>query len=326
MKSVRYLPATLLIICIAFFSCKKESKPVTNPVVTTYAPEFVASTVITVGFKVESDGGSKITDCGLYIGDAPSPETLGSKVQIASDTGSFYLYLSGLDASTQYYMKAYAINAKGTGLGDQVTFTTPPKITDFENNNYETVSIGTQSWITSNLKTVHYQNGDPIISTVPVTFDISGESNPKYQWSYNGDDVTNYTIYGKLYTYYTVTDSRKICPSGWHVPTDNDWVTLENYLGGANSAASFLKESGNNHWVAPYNTDAYNVTLFTALPGGTRSATGTFSFLYNYGYFWSTTEADASTSWVRSMYVQSSQLKRENISKKNAASVRCIKD
>jgi uncharacterized protein (TIGR02145 family) len=326
MKAVSNLLAILLVIFVAFISCKKESKPVTSPVVTTYAPEFVASTVITVGFRVESDGGSKITDCGLYIGNAPSPETLGNKIQVASDTGSFYLYLSGLNASTQYYLKAYAINAKGTGLGEQVIFTTPAKIADYENNYYETVTIGTQSWMSSNLKTVHYMNGDPIISTVPVSFDISGESTPKYQWSYNGDDLTNYTIYGKLYTYYAVTDSRKICPVGWHVPTDNDWITLENYLGGANYAGSFLKESGNNHWIAPYNTDAYNITLFTALPGGTRSSSGTFSLLGNYGYFWSTTEADASTSWARSMFVQSSQVKRENISKKNAASVRCIKD
>jgi uncharacterized protein (TIGR02145 family) len=326
MKTPVYLITILVITSIAFVSCKKEKKTVSTPTVTTYKPESVASTVITVGFRVEKDGGSKITDCGLYLGDTQNPESFqGTKLQVASDTGTFYIYVSGLVANTQYYMKAYATNAKGEGLGDQVSFTTPPKITDQEGNSYETVAIGTQSWMTSNLKTVHYMNGDPILSTVPSTFDISGESTPKYQWSYNGDDANN-VIYGKLYTYYTVTDSRKICPAGWHVPTDNDWVTLETYLGGANYAGAFLKETGNNHWLSPYNTDAINLTLFTALPGGTRGAAGTYSMINNYGYWWSVTEGDATSAWTRNLYCQSSQIKRENTSKKSGLSVRCIKD
>jgi uncharacterized protein (TIGR02145 family) len=325
MKTRKYSWLVIIIfVGLALKSCKKEPT-VSLPVVKTYAPEFVSSTVMTVGFRVESNGGSKITDCGLYVGNVASPETLGSKISIGADTGTFYVQIKGLIAATQFYMKAYAVNSKGQGLGEQEIFTTPAKILDFENNPYETVVIYTQTWMATNLKTTHYLNGDVIGTTTPPTFDISGESTPKYQWSYGGDD--GYApVYGKLYTYYTITDSRKICPAGWHIPTDADWITLENALGGATYAASFLKESGNDHWISPYNLDGANITCFTALPGGYRNFNGTFSFIGNYGFWWSSTEGDASNSWVRSMFVQSGQVSRTNFAKRNGASIRCVKD
>jgi len=314
----------LIILSLTLRSCKKEPS-VSLPIVKTNAPDFVSSTVMTVGFRVESDGGSKITDCGLFIGSAVSPETSGSKISIGADTGNFYVQITGLIPATQFYMKAYATNSKGQGLGDQETFNTPAKIKDFENYSYETVVIYNQTWMATSLKTTHYLNGDAIGTTTPSTFDISGESTPKYQWSYNGDDAYA-LVYGKLYTYYTVTDSRKICPTGWHIPTDADWITLENALGGASYAASFLKESGNAHWISPYNLDGTNITCYNALPGGYRNFNGTFSYIGNYGFWWSSTEGDASNAWVRSMFVQSGQVSRTNFAKKNGASVRCVKD
>jgi uncharacterized protein (TIGR02145 family) len=313
----------LIVVSLALKSCKKEPS-VSLPVVKTFAPEFVASTVMTVGFRVESDGGSKITDCGLYIGNAANPETLGSKISIGADTGSFYVQINGLIPATQFYMKAYAVNSKGQGLGEQETFTTPATIKDFENNSYETVVLYGQTWMASNLKTTHYLNGDQIATTNPSTFNISGELNPKYMWSYNGDDAYA-AVYGRLYTYYTITDSRKICPTGWHIPTDADWITMENNLGGYTIAGSFLKESGTTHW-SQYNSDASNITCFNALPGGYRNTSGTFVYLGNFGYWWSSTEGDSFNAWVRSMYMQSSQVSKVNFAKFNGASVRCVKD
>jgi uncharacterized protein (TIGR02145 family) len=325
MKSLKYyLLINIIIFSLTMSSCKKEPN-VSLPAVITYTPESVSSTIIIVGYKVESDGGGKISDCGIYIGDAPSPETLGNQIQIAKDTGTFYVQLNGLSANTLYYMKAYAINSKGQALGDQVTFTTPPAIKDFDNNSYETVIINNQVWMASNLQTTHYMNGELISTTTTPASDISGESAPRYQWSYPGDD-TNTAVYGKLYTYYTVTDSRKICPTGWHIPTDADWITLENNLGGANFAASFLKETGTVHWSAPYNTDANNITLFKALPGGYRNTTGTFFYLKDYGFWWSSTLGDISNVWVRSMFTQSTQVSRLSFAVRFGASVRCVKD
>jgi uncharacterized protein (TIGR02145 family) len=324
MKTLKYFwVIAFLIMGSVFVSCKKPDHT-TKPLVKTYDPLFVSSTVGTIGFRVESDGGSKILDCGIYVSQLINPETSGTKLQIGADTGIFIIQLSGLSPNTEFYMKGYAKNAKGEGLGDQVTFTTPNTVADFDNNVYETVSIGTQVWMAKNLRTTHYLNGDLIATTTPSTLDISGESTPKYQWSYNEDDA-NALIYGKLYTYYTITDTRNVCPAGWHIPTDAQWITLENALGGFAVAGSSLKENGTTHWTT-YNTDATNITHFKALPGGFRNGTGAFSFLNNNGYWWSSTEGDASNAWVRSMSVQSTADTRSSFLKKNGASVWCLKD
>ena len=316
----------LLFIIISFtlITCKKENN-ISLPTVKTYSPLYIASTAATVGCSVESDGGSAILDCGLYMGISQNPETSGTKLQIGSDTGVFLGIVNGLSPNIQYYIKAYAQNAKGESLGDQVTFTTPGTITDYDNNIYETVKIGTQTWMAKNLKTTHYVNGDLIGTSNPSTLDISYETSPEYQWSYGGDDA-NALIYGKLYTWYTITDTRKVCPVGWHIPTDAEWATLEFELGGYIIAGSELKEARNSHWISPYNLDANNISCFNALPGGYRNQTGGFSYIGNYGNWWSSTQGDVSTAWVRSLFVQSGQVSRMDFLKWYGASVRCIKD
>jgi uncharacterized protein (TIGR02145 family) len=316
----------ILFVLISFTlsACKKESN-ISLPSVITYSPLYIASTSATLGCTVPSDGGSAIINCGIYIGTSQNPEKTGLPLQIASDTGAFLGQVNGLLPSTQYYVKAYAKNAKGESLGDQVNFTTPGTINDFDNNIYETVKIGTQLWMAKNLSTTHYDNSDQINTTSLSTSNISVESSPEYQWSYDGADA-NAPVYGKLYTYYTITDSRLICPAGWHVPTDAEWTTLETTLGGFLIAGSELKEAGNSHWIAPYNLDATNESCFKALPGGYRIDTGVFSYLENYGYWWSSTTGDTDNGWVRSLFVQSGQITRMAFLYKNGASVRCLKD
>jgi uncharacterized protein (TIGR02145 family) len=313
----------LIITSFVLTSCKKEN-PVSLAIVKTYPPLYIASNAVTLGFTVESDGGSKIIDCGIYIGASENPETAGTRLQIGSDTGSYVIQVNGLSPNSQYYIKAYAKNSKGESLGAQEIFTSPGTILDYDNNKYETVKIGNQLWMANNLKTTRYLNGDLIGTTNTPTTDISGETAPKYQWSFGGDDA-NSLIYGKLYTYYTISDSRKVCPVGWHIPSDTEWMTLESALGGYTIAGSSLKETGNSHWLS-YNLDATNITCFKALPGGYRNSTGGFSFKGNYGYWWSATEGDVVSAWARFLFDQSGQLSKVNFLKKNGASVRCIKD
>jgi uncharacterized protein (TIGR02145 family) len=312
-----------IIISFALITCKKDNN-ISLPTVKTYSPLYVASTAATVGCTVESDGGSAIIDCGLYIGNSQNPETAGTKLQIGSDTGVFLGIVTGLLPNIQYYIKAYAQNAKGESLGDQVIFTTPGTIADYDNNIYETVKISTQTWMAKNLRTTHYLNGDLIGTSNPLILDISNELSPKYQWSYGGDDA-NALIYGKLYTWYAITDTRKVCPVGWHIPADTEWATLESTLGGYTIAGSHLKETGNSHWIS-YNLDATNVSCFSALPGGYRNQTGGFSYVGNYGYWWSSTQGDVTTAWVRSIFVQSGMVSKVDLIKRYGASVRCIKD
>ncbi|MGD0756749.1 MAG: fibrobacter succinogenes major paralogous domain-containing protein [Bacteroidales bacterium] len=197
-------------------------------------------------------------------------------------------------------------------------------VADKDGNVYKTVTIGTQVWMAENLKTTKYLNGDLIGTTTPATLDISSDSTPKYQWAYGGDQ-NNVATYGLLYTWYAVTDSRNICPTGWHVPTDVDWSTLTTYLGGDSIAGRKLKETGTTHWASP-NTGATNETGFTSLPGGYRGYLGGFYYIGYAGYWWSVTEYDADNAWYRGMYYNGIYDHVLSNSKKAGFSVRCLKN
>jgi uncharacterized protein (TIGR02145 family) len=313
----------LVILTFTLISCKKDDN-VVLPEVTTYIPLYIASTVATVGCTVESDGGADVI-CGIYMGTSTNPETTGIQFQIGSETGIFLGQVTGLTANTQYFVKAYAINSKGENLGEEINFTTPGTILDYEENVYNTVIIGDQTWMAENLEATMYRNGELIETTTLPESDISGESTPRYQWAYEGN-VTYPATYGRLYTWHTVTDNRNVCPTGWHIPSDAEWTTLETTLGGFNIAGSKLKEAGNSHWISPYNLDASNESCFKALPGGYRNETGNYAFMGNNGYWWSSTASDVNTSWIRSLTVQTGQVSRVDFIKNNGASVRCVKD
>ena len=321
MKANRIL--ICILIGISVTTCKKDKSTLSE--VETYVPVFIASKSATIGCYVSSDGGSKILDCGLYIGIASSPETNGTKLEMGNDTGFYLGRLSGLSPATMYYLKAYAINGNGESLGDEVTFTTPAMVEDYDANSYQTVKIGNQVWMAENLKTTHFLNGDPISTTTPATLDITSEGSPQYQWSYDGSEANN-SVYGKLYTWYVVSDQRKVCPDGWHVPGDTEWSALETALGGYLIAGARLKEEGNDHWQSPYNLDATNESCFSALPGGYRDRNGTFSVLKNDGYWWSATESETDKSWSRMLSTGTYSVARPGITKSNGLSVRCIKN
>jgi uncharacterized protein (TIGR02145 family) len=195
-------------------------------------------------------------------------------------------------------------------------------IVDKDDNVYTAVTIGTQVWMAENLKTTKYNNGDPIETT---TLDISGESAPKYQWAYENSDSYAVT-YGRLYTWYAATDSRNICPTGWHVPTDHEWELLKTYLGGDSIAGGKLKETGTVHWQMP-NSGTTNEVGFTALPGGYRSFIGSFVSLQVSTYLWSSSpNPTPEWSWGQRMYYKDGILLRGGYYKQAGASVRCVKD
>jgi len=196
-------------------------------------------------------------------------------------------------------------------------------IKDVDGNVYNTVTIGTQLWMKGNLRTTRYSNGDLIGTTTPATLDISGETTPKYQWTYDGDE-NNVAAYGRLYTWYAVTDNRNICPTGWHVPTDEEWTTLTTYLGGESIAGGKLKEAGTSHWFSE-NVGATNESGFTALPGGTHKI-DTFYNIRDTGFWWSSTEGSATQAYNRFINYYGNYIGRYNSTKQNGSAVRCLKD
>ena len=201
----------------------------------------------------------------------------------------------------------------------------PEVVFDIDGNMYNTITIGTQTWMTSNLKTTKYRNGDAISGPTFTNTAWAALTTEAYCW--HSDNYATYgTVYGALYNWYAVSDAKNIAPLGWHVATDAEWTTLTTYLGGESVAGGKLKEAGTSHWLSP-NTEATNETGFTALPGGYRfSYDGTFINIGYYGNWWSSTEYGTSSAWGRHMYYNSSNASRNFSSKVNGFSVRCIKD
>jgi uncharacterized protein (TIGR02145 family) len=119
---------------------------------------------------------------------------------------------------------------------------------------------------------------------------------PGYCW-YDNDSVSYKNRYGALYNGYAVI-TNKLCPSDWHVPSDEEWTKLTNYLGGEMYAGDRLKEIGTDYWVSP-NTGATNESGFTALPGGFRYYDGLFHDFGFSGYWWTSTEYAATRAFFR---------------------------
>jgi uncharacterized protein (TIGR02145 family) len=191
---------------------------------------------------------------------------------------------------------------------------------DGDNNNYPVVEINTQIWMAENLGTTKYNDG----TTIPLVVDNtewSSLDSPGYCW-YNNDEAGFKSIYGALYNWFAVVQGN-ICPSGWHVPTVDEWIILTNYLG--STPGSKMKETGTSHWNSP-NTGASNESGFTALPGGGRSGiNGSFTEIGNYGYFSSFTEVDALNANGRCMVYNATYVANLLGVKKNGWSVRCLR-
>jgi len=169
-------------------------------------------------------------------------------------------------------------------------------VNDIDGNTYHIVTIETQDWMKENLKTKKYRNGDPIYNVYDsVDWNIVSSTVFGEYCSFE-NNPENEDIYGFLYNWYAVNDSRNIAPAGWHVATDEDWKTLVNYLGGDSISGGKLKETGTKHWYSP-NTGSTNETGFTALPGGYIFSNGEFRDLRSYGSWWSSSEYSSDFAW-----------------------------
>jgi uncharacterized protein (TIGR02145 family) len=213
--------------------------------------------------------------------------------------------------------------------------------TDADNNHYAVVQIGTQIWMAENLKTTKYSNGESIGTTTPADKDISGESTPKYQWAYNGDE-NNATKYGRVYTWYAVSDSRNMAPAGWHVASDAEWTTLENYLiaNGYNYDGTTKYDKIAKSLAATTDWYLYSGTLgiigndltknnssgFTALPGGYRDGDGSFDGIRAIGYWWSSALNYTKSAYTRYSYYNFNYLDRGLHLMSGGLSVRCVRD
>jgi uncharacterized protein (TIGR02145 family) len=202
-------------------------------------------------------------------------------------------------------------------------------VKDIDNNKYDIITIGTQTWMAENLKTTRYNDGTviPLVTDGAAWGTASTNGAPGYCW-YNNES-SNLISYGALYNWYaintTTNGNKNVCPTGWHVPTDGEWTTLTTYLGGETVAGGKMKEAGLAHWDTP-NTGATNESGFAGLPGGDRYYDGTFGFIGGYGYWWSSTEDDTTYAWNRALNGYYGYVDRTSNGKGSGFSVRCLRD
>ncbi len=189
-------------------------------------------------------------------------------------------------------------------------------VTDIDGNNYKSVILGNQEWLTDNLKVTKFRNGQPI-PHIQDSIVWNAWSNGAYVF-YKND-----TKHGVLYNWLVVNDSRGVCPMGWHVPSSAEWDTLAKFLGGNEIAGGKMK--ARLHWETP-NTSATNESEFHALPKGMYGVNGSFNNVGKNAYWWSATENDKISAWGREIGFNESGLFIGHGDKRDGLSIRCLKN
>jgi uncharacterized protein (TIGR02145 family) len=272
---------------------------------------------------------------------------MGSQIFV-TDNGAFTIQtcsignytLRAFDNSNPDSLKAglpqtVQVTAQGVNVGNleacNEIFDT---VTDIDGNVYQTVLIGTQWWMAENLKTTRYADGSAIPN---VTSNAAWTALDSGAWCNYENSAVNGAVYGKLYNWYAVADPRNVCPTGWHVPSDEEWMQLEIYLGMPPSEASQMGLRGSSANVGgqmkamdlwqPPNTGANNSSGFSGLPGGFRlNNGGAFYYLGFNGTWWSATAYDGLGAWNRRLNNGNGGVGRYSGYKQAGYSVRCVKD
>lgn len=252
------------------------------------------------------------------------------KIVKITPVGEIY---SDLNIGKSYTASATFIKYNdGWRLGEMQTNSKQFTITDIERHDfnlvkidgiaYKTITIGQQTWMAQNLKTTRLNDGTEL-SNITSNEQWGTILSPAFCW-YNNDENTYKDTYGALYNWYAV-NTGKLCPSGWHVPTQAEWKKLTIYLGGEQNAGRKLREIGTTHWMKP-NNGATNVSGFTALPGGGRTNTGNYDAVGGSAIWWSSDEYSSTDAWEQVTDWVNTHLMPNTLNKKFGLSVRCLKD
>lgn len=321
-----FLPMLLLVSMLAI-ACEKDEGPHIIPpidvleVITSEAKAITTSSAICGGIII-SDGGTSIISKGICWSASPAPTLADSIIEDGLDLDTIKITLSNLMVYTRYYYRAFATNDIDTIYGEETSFTTQGgTVTDIDGNVYATISIGSQVWMAENLNVTKYRNGDSISY---VTDHLVWQTSPGAYCYYNNN--TDYTeVYGALYNWRAVNDSRQLAPEGWHIPIDAEWALLRLTAGGGGN----LKEKGTSHWKAT-NVGATNQSGFTGLPGGYRDRLGSYEDIREKGSFWTSTPyADLwsnSGAWYNYLSYDSDVAQVWRVLSSYGYSVRCVRD
>lgn len=330
-------------------ACKKEENKL--PEVTTNDILYARRTLAALDGSVRPEVSDSIIAYGFCWNTTGLPTLSDNNIPAQfGPPQHFQAYPEGLKPNTTYYVRAYAKNLFGTSFGSEKMFTTMTatitvsynpslqynSVMDIEGNVYKTIDIGTQTWMAENLRTTRYNDN----SEIPLVSDKSAWEQlltPGYCWYENNEEVYK-NIFGALYNGYAV-NTGKLCPSGWHVPSDNEWKTLEVYLGipqeaieggsrGTNEGLK-IKEAGTNNWFLKENINGTNESGFTGLPCGRR-----FGYDIDTGWgegvvtYWWSSSGYPQYNWLfcRWLLLDHTEIFRDASQMDFGLSVRCIKD
>lgn len=341
-----------ILITVVFYSCKKEDSIILSeaPIVITSVVRNIYRTQAECGAHMISVGSSPVTGFGICWNTTGSPTIEDNYTSDGIVTVQYGTILRYLTSNKTYYVRAYATNGTGTSYGAERKFTTKPSgsgiifnsdltygtVSDIEGNVYKTIKIGTQTWMAENLRTTRY-NDDTEIDLVEDSSDWMNTETPAYCWYENNEQLFG-NLYGPYYNWLTVYTSR-LCPAGWHVPSDVEWKTLEMNLGmtqvqadaegiRGTSEGAALKEAGTNNWL-PGGIAGTNESGLTGLPGGIRSAySGIFDVEGLVCSWWTSTGyyPYGGVAYSRSLFYDSSGINRYLQSLNLGLNVRCIKN
>lgn len=326
----RIAPPAVVVLLLTFVvnSCKKD-KPEPDP-----AP----CSGVEISFSVSIDAEGAIAITNVQGGTSPYRYAVDNSGYQESrvfegpyQNGSYSFKVK--DSKGCEGVAVLPVSRPGEGGGCDGALT----ITDADGNTYNTVRIGSQCWTKENLKTGKYADG----SSIPnVTGNSAWANLTTGAWCYY--DNSSSTTHGKLYNWYAVADPRGLCPTGWHVPTDAEWKTLELYLGmsqmevdlddiydlnnrgaSANVGGKLKATMG---WVS--NEGATNESGFEGLPGGFRlfNIGETFYGIGRSGVWWSSSTATSTDAWYRELYYEGRNVSRAYEDNKSGLSVRCVRD
>ncbi len=279
-----------------------------------------------------------------YSGNIGSPTAIGTTISLTDAAFqninvpiTFRIYANALDLNTTTYsindfsfLGHVNLNGGQTGITTHSCGATnvhnPAKtygtMTDQQGNMYKTIVIGTQEWMAENLKTTIYRNGEAIANVID---DAQWTGLTTGAWDFYNYETQYDCPYGKLYNWYAVTDPRHVCPTGWHEPTDEEWTTLTDYLGGEVFAGEKMKSTGTQYWLSP-NNDATNESGFSGLPAGSRYNSEAFVSYTANGVWWSSSDYDTNSTWARWLFFSNSDALKCTFLKRYGLSVRCLRD
>lgn len=304
----------------------------------------INTTTANVNATISADGGDSITYSGFCWNTVGNPTTSISSLKVYSNNaglGKFSAFLTRLKTNTTYFIRPFAANSIGIVYGNEIEFKTLSeleKVSDIEGNIYNCITIGTQVWMVENLKTTKYNDGTPIpyISDKSVWANLS---TPGFCW-YNNNLSSNKDVYGGLYNWYTVK-TNKLAPIGWHIPSNDEWATLERYLienycnyDGSPSGNKLAKsiatsvgwEKSTSEGAIGNNFTQNNSSGFTGVPGGFRDIDGEYYNVSRTAFWWCSTEINSNGASARRLSYEFSAIYNSGNIKQCGLSVRCIKD